>query len=100
VRNRRALSRLAVEIQVRLVWDERAREGVITDLALGGLFAECDEQAQVATAVTLLVKHGACTLRIPAVVRWTSERGMGMQFGLLGAREAQVIADLSESRSK
>jgi type IV pilus assembly protein PilZ len=32
-------------------------------------------------------------MALPAVVRWTSKDGMGVQFGLLGARETHEITE-------
>jgi type IV pilus assembly protein PilZ len=31
---------------------------------------------------------------LPGIVRWTNESGFGLQFGLLGARETYVIAEI------
>jgi type IV pilus assembly protein PilZ len=31
---------------------------------------------------------------LPAVVRWTRQDGMGVQFGLLGARETHAITEV------
>ena len=34
--------------------------------------------------------------QIPGVVRWTRPDGMGVQFGLLGARETHAITELTK----
>ena len=31
---------------------------------------------------------------LPAIVRWTSPVGMGVQFGLLGVRETHAITEI------
>jgi type IV pilus assembly protein PilZ len=32
---------------------------------------------------------------LPAVVRWVGDAGMGVQFGLIGARETHAITELT-----
>jgi type IV pilus assembly protein PilZ len=34
---------------------------------------------------------------LPAVVRWTGKDGMGVQFGLIGARETHAITQLTKA---
>jgi hypothetical protein len=94
VRNRRALNRLPVSLPVTLIWDEQSHEAIVTDLGMGGGFVECEVQAPFATALVMVVQHRLGELSLPATVRWNGERGMGMQFGLLGARETHAIAEL------
>ena len=37
---------------------------------------------------------------LPAVVRWVRNGGMGVQFGLLGARETHTITELAHAAQK
>lgn len=94
MRNRRVLSRLPVSLPVTLIWDEQSHEAIVTDLGMGGGFIECPVPAPFATALVVVVQHRNGELSLPATVRWNGENGMGVQFGLLGARETHAIAEL------
>jgi type IV pilus assembly protein PilZ len=94
VRNRRALARLPVELAAVLIWDGLPRHAVITDLGVGGAFAESQERAAFATPIIVVLEHPTGPLRLPGVVRWFGDTGIGIQFGLLGTRETQIIEEL------
>src|SRR5689334_10645954 len=94
VRNRRALARLPVELPAVLIWDGHPRHAVLTDLGPGGAFAESKERAPFAVPIIVVLEHPTGPLRLPGVVRWFGDTGIGIQFGLLGTRESQVIAEL------
>jgi hypothetical protein len=94
VRNRRALARLPIELPAMLIWDGLPRHAVVTDLGIGGAFVESEERAQFATPVIVVLEHPTGPLRLPGVVRWFGDTGIGIQFGLLGVRENQIIAEL------
>jgi hypothetical protein len=70
--------------------------GQSTDISLGGMFVETKTPepfgAEVVVHVHVPGEPSAFTL--PAKVRWTSHDGMGLQFGLLGARETHAITEL------
>lgn len=70
------------------------REGA-KDISLGGTFIETDLPGPVGQQ---LVVHVALPgskreINLPAVVRWSGRDGMGVQFGLLGARETHEITE-------
>ena len=71
--------------------------GVGKDISLGGMFIETESpgafNAEIVIVTDLPGEHGSVTL--PAVVRWTKPGGMGVQFGLLGARETHVITEIT-----
>jgi hypothetical protein len=71
------------------------RAGTGRDISLGGMFIETDgryaQGEQVVVYMTLPGSRREMTL--PAVVRWSANDGMGVQFGLLGARDTHEIAD-------
>jgi type IV pilus assembly protein PilZ len=74
--------------------------GRATDLSLGGMFVETDQP--LAFGAELIVHTHLPGLKapvaLPAVVRWTrSGDGMGLQFGLLGARETHAITELTKA---
>ncbi len=68
------------------------------DLSLGGMFIEIDSTLPFGTALTLTVDlAGIGPSSLPAVVRWVKPDGMGVQFGLLGARQTAAITDMVRS---
>ena len=73
--------------------------GRAKDISLGGMFVETAEPpafgADVVVHVTLPGQKAAFAL--PAVVRWLGGGGMGVQFGLLGARETHAITELTRA---
>jgi PilZ domain len=75
--------------------------GVGKDIAIGGMFIETAEHAPFGAhlLVSFHVPGLQDVLLVPGVVRWTNPTGMGVQFGLLGARETHVITVLMRSRS-
>ena len=74
--------------------------GRAKDISLGGMFVETPSPLPFTTEILVHVTlpgHRA-TLAIPGVVRWARAGGMGVQFGLLGARETQAIVELTSKR--
>ena len=70
-------------------------DGIARDISLGGTFIETDLPGPVGQQ---LVVHVALPgskreINLPAVVRWSGRDGMGVQFGLLGARETHEITE-------
>lgn len=76
--------------------------GRAKDISLGGMFVETAASAPFGTeVVVLLLPPGQkVTIAIPAVVRWSGAKGMGLQFGLLGARETHAITELARARTR
>jgi type IV pilus assembly protein PilZ len=74
--------------------------GVARDISLGGIFIEteasCAEGERIVILLTL--PEGRREMSIPAIVRWTAKDGMGVQFGLLGARDTHEIATFVAAR--
>ena len=64
-----------------------------TDLGLGGMFVKASETLPYATEVSILFSRSeiGIELRLPAVVRWVTPQGFGLQFGRLGARETRAL---------
>jgi hypothetical protein len=69
-------------------------QGAAKDISIGGMFIEtdtrCPQGEQLVVHMTLPGRDRVMTL--PGVVRWSAKEGMGVQFGLLGARETYEIA--------
>jgi type IV pilus assembly protein PilZ len=77
------------------------RSGWAVDIGLGGMFIEIDQVPSYASFVAItIVEPIAPPVRIPAVVRWTTANGFGVQFGLLGARDTSALVALLEGLSK
>ena len=70
--------------------------GTMVDVGFGGACIECAQAPSFGTALSIVVQlPGALGIsRLPAIVRWTTSQSFGTQFGLLGARDTKLIADL------
>jgi hypothetical protein len=71
-------------------------DGVAVDVSVGGMFIQAAAPAAFGAAIRIRLTVGARSseLVLPATVRWTRPDGMGVQFGLLGARETFAITEL------
>jgi type IV pilus assembly protein PilZ len=74
--------------------------GRARDISLGGMFIETPAPLAFGAAlfVHLRVQGVAHVLTIPAIVRWRQPGGMGVQFGLVGARDTYVLTQLARPR--
>jgi hypothetical protein len=97
MRERRGHLRVRVSIPVVCkTSDGDVLGGVLTDLGLGGSRVICTQAPTIGTALTIAVHlpESAQPSRLPAIVRWTWDGAFGVQFGLLGARDTRLIAEL------
>lgn len=70
----------------------RRENGLCRNLSLGGAHIETDTPAPFGARVTVrLSLPGLATEGLPGIVRWVKPDKMGIQFGLLGARETYAI---------
>jgi len=74
--------------------------GRCRDVSLGGMFIQTP--APLAFGTELLVyltwPGQKAPVALPAVVRWTRPgQGMGVQFGLIGARETHALTELTRT---
>jgi type IV pilus assembly protein PilZ len=69
---------------------------VVTDISIGGCRIECAEAPAFGSTLTIVITLlGRTELsRLPATVRWTQSGKFGVQFGLLGARDTSLLAQL------
>lgn len=69
------------------------------DISVGGMFIETDAQLEFGLEVTISCVFPGSDARyvLPATVRWASPGGVGLQFGLLGARETHAIIRLMKA---
>lgn len=93
---RRRHPRKPVDLAAEVRLGDGARQPARLDqMSIGGSFVETAEVPPFGTAITL---HFALPgvrepLTLPAVVRWTSDRGMGVQFGAIGVRETHALSE-------
>ena len=78
-------------------------DGMGKDISLGGIFIETEAPAPFAAEIVVRVQMKTANgnlaeFDLPGVVRWVRERGMGVQFGLLGVHETHAITELKKQR--
>lgn len=96
----RAHPRRDLRLDVSITVDGRRIEATTGDLSLGGMRIRISESLQYGTQVQVQIVLPALRSEttIDAVVRWTDENGMGLQFGALRAAQVWAINRLlSES---
>jgi type IV pilus assembly protein PilZ len=72
--------------------------GRAKDISVGGMFVETSQPLAFGARLTVrMVVSRQKSYLLPAVVRWTRPGGMGLQFGLLGARETHALTELINS---
>jgi type IV pilus assembly protein PilZ len=90
---RRRLARVQTEFAVVIELPDGQRfDARALDVGVGGLFLETTQAPGYGSSLTAILTEGSATLRFPAIVRWANERGIGLQFGLLGARETHFLS--------
>jgi uncharacterized protein (TIGR02266 family) len=70
--------------------------GRAKDVSVGGMFIETERPASFGTEVTVRLRlpKSKDELTLPGLVRWVRDGGMGIQFGLLGAKETHEITEV------
>jgi hypothetical protein len=89
--------RRIIETEVAFQVGEGPRiEATCRDLSLGGMFIETPAPLPYGARLRLYLPlpglRGGAT--IEAVVRWSQPTGMGVQFGVMGARETHALTRL------
>ncbi len=101
VEQRRSLPRATLNqpLAFKRKGSDEALGGVGRDISVGGMFIETETPAAFNTEIVVVTNLPGehAPLSLPAVVRWTKPGGMGVQFGLLGARETHVITELTRN---
>ncbi len=96
MREKRQHHRAVLEVPVRVVpKDGQSWETQSLDISIGGMLLTGTSPAPIGSEVTLsfeLSKLGVVSM--PGYIRWTSARGVGIQFGLIGPREVHAIGGL------
>ena len=75
--------------------DSRAK-GLAKDISVGGMFVQTETPATFGSDVVvyIVLPSDPKEVRLPGIVRWKAPGGMGVQFGLLGARETHAITEI------
>jgi len=96
-RHQRAPVDLPVEFAAKGTKERLA--GRAKDISLGGMFVETPNPLPFRADLTVRVvlPGQKAPFEIPAVVRWTRADGMGVQFGLIGARETHAITEVTRA---
>jgi hypothetical protein len=71
--------------------------GECKDVSVGGMYVQTPNPMPFGAELFVYVTFpgGSAPFAIPAVVRWMRPgQGMGLQFGLIGARETHAITEL------
>lgn len=100
MRDHRQHPRKSVQSVVAFQLDGGPRvEANCRDISLGGMFIETSLAAPFGAPVTLYILLPGMRQEIPirATVRWTKPEGMGVQFGVMGARETHALTQLLSS---
>lgn len=78
-----------------VAWETQA-----VDISLGGMFLTGRSEIAIGSEVTMsfeLPRLGP--VEMPGFVRWSSERGFGVQFGLIGVRATHAIGELVRAQA-
>lgn len=65
------------------------------NLSIQGMFVGTDMQLRFGTHLEIVVRlpGGAADSTLPAIVRWNTSGGFGVQFGSIGVLETHLLAD-------
>lgn len=76
--------------------------GQARDISLGGMFIVTATPLPFSAEIVVHISFPTqkTPFAIPGVVRWTRSDGMGVQFGLIGARETHAITELTRPKEK
>jgi len=103
VEEKRRHFRKRVDYAIEFNVGEGARKpGICRDFSLGGMHVDVSDPAPYGAniKVYLKLKGASAESALPGIVRWVKAGSMGVQFGLLGARETYAISEmLAESAS-
>ncbi|HEY8038652.1 MAG TPA: PilZ domain-containing protein [Polyangiaceae bacterium] len=96
----RRYQRAAIDVPVEFVAKGAAERyaGRAKDISVGGMFVETTTPLPFGAdlMVHLTLPGQKAPFAMPAVVRWSRPgAGMGLQFGLVGARETHAITELT-----
>ncbi|PIE05874.1 MAG: hypothetical protein CSA75_02455 [Sorangium cellulosum] len=94
--------RKAVQLEAVITTENSSERiaGRVHDISIGGMFFLGAQHLPFGTkaTVTILFPQPSGTMNLPAVVRWRREDGVGLQFGLIGAKATHAIICILQER--
>lgn len=98
--NNRKTPRTRIDLLIQIEIEGRVLPALAVNVGLGGMFIEGQplEYGQFIDIIAELPGL-AGPVKIPAVVRWTKERGVGVQFLQLGARVTHALSQIVSDSS-
>lgn len=95
MQERRKHVRKPVSIPVALLLPDRV-EVESRDLSLGGIFISGGRQLPYGSKLTVVLKLPGLAeeTQVEGTVRWAQGDGLGIQFGMMGARETAALLSL------
>jgi hypothetical protein len=98
-KNRQSLRKLTSFPVVFSLQDGVRRSGICSNISLGGLRIDTPEPAPFGCELTISLDLGRtdCATTVCGIVRWTIPGSMGVQLGLLGARETYTLLRMLEN---
>ena len=93
-RNRRQFVRKLVSMDAIVIpEDGESFQAPLRDMSVGGAFVVMPDCPPFGSHVHLELALRESSVRIPAVIRWVSADGMGVQFDRLGAKVTYAITE-------
>lgn len=76
-------------------------EGICRDISLGGMFIETSKPPPFGSEIRVFIQLPGQKreIGIRATVRWTKRAGMGVQFGIMNARDTHALTELLATAS-
>jgi hypothetical protein len=91
----RKYPRKAVEAAIAFQAAEGPRvDARCRDLSLGGMFIEASPPLPYGAKLRVYLPVPGLDAGVDAIVRWAKPDGMGVQFGVMGARETHALTRL------
>jgi hypothetical protein len=97
VQEKRRYERKPADFVVEFATAEGVRtSGICRDISVGGMRIQTPSPAPFGAEVTVYAELAGTrgALALPGVVRWAKDGEMGVQFGMLGARQTNAITQL------
>jgi hypothetical protein len=97
--NNRKTPRTRIDLLIQIETEGQVLPALAVNVGLGGMFIEGQplEYGQFIDIVADL--PGLGPVKIPAVVRWAKDRGVGVQFLQLGARVTHALSQIVSASS-
>jgi hypothetical protein len=103
VEEKRRHARVPIDIPLlfQVKGRNRERPGTGKDISVGGMFIESDEPSKFGSELFIRIRLPGSdqSLLLRGIVRWETDRGMGVQFSPLGALETHLITEITRKHA-